>query len=146
MVDQEATVSLTNKTCHSMAIHDAILQPEINLAVVEKVITANPDSLCAVNVVTGLTPLQAAAKRSHCRLIRLLVSRGAVLEDRGQNGETPFLIACQVHPSLSSSLTPSPSPPTLSPSLRPSLPPSPSPSHPPSPPIFRMVVYMQYMH
>ena len=82
---------------HSMAIHDAILQPDLNLAVVEKVIADSPDSLCAVNVVTGLTPLQAAARRCHSRLIRLLVSKGAPLEDRGENGETPFLIACQVY-------------------------------------------------
>ena len=81
---------------HSMAIHDAILQPDLNLAVVEKVVKENPSSLRAVNVVTGLTPLQAAARRSHSRLIRLLVAKGAKLEERGQNGETPFLIACQV--------------------------------------------------
>lgn len=80
----------------SMAMHDAILQPDLNLAVVEKIIEANPLSLRAVNVVSGLSPLQAAARRSHSRLIRLLVARGAALEDRGQNGETPFLIACQV--------------------------------------------------
>ena len=79
-----------------MAIHDAILQPQLNLATVEKVINANPSSLRAVNVVTGLTPLQAAARRSHSRLIRFLVSKGATLEDKGQNGETPFLMACQV--------------------------------------------------
>ena len=91
---------------HSMAIHDAILQPEINLGVVEKVVGANPESLRAVNVVTGLTPLQAAARRSHSRLIRLLVARGASLEDRAQNGETPFLIACQVcdHPHVGCSV------------------------------------------
>lgn len=82
---------------HSMAIHDAILQQDLNLAVVEKVIRDSPNCLQAVNVVTGLTPLQAAARRSHGRLIRLLVSKGAPLEDKGENGETPFLIACQVY-------------------------------------------------
>ena len=139
---------------HSMAIHDAILQPELNLAIVEKVIEANPSSLRAVNVVTGLTPLQAAARRSHSRLIRLLVARGAVLEDRGQNGETPFLIAiqvCMIRWSLSAwisevscqglynqkclgelkiSFILSPSPPPPPPSLLPSLPPSPPPPPP----------------
>jgi hypothetical protein len=91
----EATHSSPSVSYHSMAIHDAILQPDINLGVVEKVVEANPECLRAVNVVTGLTPLQAAARRSHSRLIRLLVARGASLEDRAENGETPFLIACQ---------------------------------------------------
>ena len=92
----EPPLAVSSGPYHSMAIHDAILQPDINLGVVEKVIEGDPESLRAVNVVTGLTPLQAAARRSHSRLIRLLVARGADLEDRGQNGETPFLIACQV--------------------------------------------------
>ena len=79
-----------------MAIHDAILTPEINLATVEKIIESNPECLRSVNLVSSLTPLQAAAGRTHSRLIRLLVARGAELEDRGQRGATPFLIACQV--------------------------------------------------
>ena len=80
-----------------MAIHDAILTPEINLATVEKIIESNPECLRSVNLVSSLTPLQAAAGRTHSRLICLLVARGAELEDRGQHGATPFLIACQVH-------------------------------------------------
>ena len=95
MASEENKIS-SSISYHSMAIHDAILQPDISLGVVEKVVVANPECLRAVNVVTGLTPLQAAARRSHSRLIRLLVARGASLEDRAQNGETAFLIACQV--------------------------------------------------
>ena len=88
--------SLSSSPYSPLAIHDVVSSPDVNLSTVGKIVDADLSCLKSVNLVSGLTPLQAAAGRTHSRLIRLLVARGADLEDRGQRGETPFLIACQV--------------------------------------------------
>ena len=80
----------------AMSIHDAVINPRVDLAAVEGIIQADPSSLNAMNSQNGLTPLQVAARRSHSGLVRLLAASGADLERKGRGGETPFLTACQV--------------------------------------------------
>lgn len=80
----------------TMTLHDAVIQPQVDLAATEALILADPAQLDALSPHNALTPLQVAARRSHSGLIRLLANSGADLERKGKNGETPLLTACQV--------------------------------------------------
>ncbi len=77
-------------------MHEAVIQPHVDLAAVKALIHANPAQLEVVNPQNGLTPLQVAARRSHSKLVRVLAENGADVERKGQSGDTPFLTACQV--------------------------------------------------
>ena len=78
------------------SIHKIVFSPRLDLAAVEEVIKRDPAALNTVNPENALTPIQAAARRGHSGLLRLLGTNGADLEVRSRTGETPFLMACQV--------------------------------------------------
>ena len=77
-------------------ILSAISDIDINLASVESLILADPLCVGVVNQENGYTPLHIASLRGHCGLMKLLIDHGSDLEARGNIGETPLLLACQV--------------------------------------------------
>ena len=86
----------TNSNGVAESIHKIVFSPRLDLAAVEEVIKRDPAALNTVNPENTLTPIQAAARRGHSGLLRLLGTSGADLEVRSRTGETPFLLACQV--------------------------------------------------
>jgi len=78
------------------SIHEAVYSPNLDLDAVEAIIKEDPSCLNSVNSQSGYVPLHESARRAHSGLIQLLIRCGADLEVRWKNGETAFLIACQV--------------------------------------------------
>jgi ankyrin repeat protein len=79
-----------------MAIFDLLSDPTKQLSDVETFVLSNPSCLMSINIGNGCTPLHEAARRGSSRLLRFFVDNGATLEARGNNGETAFLVACDV--------------------------------------------------
>lgn len=94
MTSTTSAVGADNAPAES--IHKMVFSPRLDLAAVEEAIKRDPAALNAVNPENAMTPIQAAARRGHSGLLRLLGTSGADLEVRSRTGETPFLLSCQV--------------------------------------------------
>ncbi len=77
-------------------IHRAIYEQTLSLDRIRALISSQPSSLADVDRRTGHSPLHAAARRGQPALTRLLVEAGCYVDARSSNGQTPFMIACQV--------------------------------------------------
>lgn len=86
----------THEVVDPMAIFDVLSDPRKTIPDIESFVLSNPSCLGAISIGNGCTPLHEAARRGNSRLIQFFVDSGAVLEVRGNSGETPFLVACDV--------------------------------------------------
>ena len=77
-------------------IHTAIYNPNLDLSTIESMILSDPACIHAVHPHDGYTPLHAAVRRAHIGMIKMIVERGADIDARANEGETPLLVACQV--------------------------------------------------
>ena len=77
-------------------IHKAIYDPKLDLDRIRALIAADCSHAAAVNRQNGYSPLHAAARRGDPALTKVLIDSGCFLDARATNGQTPFLIACQV--------------------------------------------------
>ena len=78
-------------------IHKAIYDPKLDLNRIRALISADCSHTAAVNRQNGYSPLHAAARRGDPALTKLLIDSGCFVDARTTIGQTPFLIACQVH-------------------------------------------------
>ena len=87
---------LPQQAFNTSPIFLAILNPNVGIAAIESIVQGDPQAVKAIDPQTGYTALHYAARRVHCGLMKLLIDHGSDLEARGNIGETPLLLACQV--------------------------------------------------
>lgn len=86
----------SHEVVDQMAIFDLLSDPRQTIPDIESFVLSNPTCLMSINIGNGCTPLHEAARRGNSRLVRSFIDNGAILEVRGHQGETPFLVACDV--------------------------------------------------
>jgi ankyrin repeat protein len=83
-------VLITVPLCGAEEIHDAVKKGD--LAAVQAILDARPDSLKAVNE-RGYTPLHVAAFEGRLKIASLLIEKGADFEAKNPTGFTPLFLA-----------------------------------------------------
>lgn len=102
MADQGSTspakikATSSHEVVDQMAIFDLLMDTRKSIPEIESFVLSNPSCLLSIHISNGCTPLHEAARRGSSRLLRFFVDNGATLEVRGHQGETPFLVACDV--------------------------------------------------
>ena len=87
---------LVQAQAYHSPIHTAIYDPNIDISYIESMILADPTCLRSTHPQNGYTPLHAAVRRAHIGMIKMIVGHGADIEAKASDGETPFIVACQV--------------------------------------------------
>ena len=78
-------------------LHTAIYNPNLDVPDIESMILSDRSSVHRVHPQSGYTPLHAATRRAHIGMMKMILSHGADIEARANDGETPLIVACQVH-------------------------------------------------